>query len=66
MQSTAYKICLAFICLYIGYLILAAFGASLPLRVKWVEADRARSGEVGRVGELDEKRSCHIGLKLWV
>lgn len=43
LGSRAYKICLAAISLYIGYLVLAAFG---------------------RVGEMDEKRSCHIGLKV--
>ncbi|GHJ89921.1 hypothetical protein NliqN6_6323 [Naganishia liquefaciens] len=45
LGSRAYKICLAAISLYVGYLILAAFG---------------------RVAELDDMRSCHIGLKLWV
>lgn len=64
MQSKAYKLCLGVICLYIGYLILAAFGKRKCSVVQFRGADVASM--IGRVAELDGKRSCHIGLKLWV
>jgi hypothetical protein len=60
LGSRAYKICLSAISLYIGFLILAAFGTS----VCTTPVDNMLRRSPGRVGEMDDKRSCHIGLKV--
>lgn len=62
MKSKAYKICLITLLFFVGYPVLATIGT---LSLISLLAEKTEYAELpARVEELDDKRSCHIGIKV--